>query len=110
MTAYQRLKAEVIAFYSHGTNVCACCGESQLSMLTANHIDEDGAKHRREIGRTSGHQFYLWLRQQRYPYGQVDVLCLNCNMAKTNNGGRCPHLSPAPELPGQLALFDWPSR
>jgi predicted RNA-binding Zn-ribbon protein involved in translation (DUF1610 family) len=69
---------------------CACCGESQVVFLTIDHINNDGAKHRREIGKPSGSNFYSWLNRQYYPEG-FQVLCWNCNAGKQLNEGICPH-------------------
>lgn len=79
------LRAEVIERYG---GRCACCGESAFYFLTIDHINNDGAAHRRQIGRAS---LYKWLRDNDYPKG-FQVLCYNCNCAKGRYGlGVCPH-------------------
>src|ERR1041385_1812716 len=43
----QRLKQQVLAHY--GTR-CVCCGERNPRLLTLDHIQDDGAAHRRTVG------------------------------------------------------------
>ncbi len=45
--------------------------------LTIDHINNDGAAHRKEIGE-GGTNFYRWLRKNNYPLG-FRTLCWNCN-------------------------------
>lgn len=82
---YPLLKAA--AFGAYGGARCSCCGESQPLMLTIDHVNNDGAEHRRRIRR---HGLYAWLKQQGYPPG-YQVLCFNCNVGKHLNDGVCPH-------------------
>lgn len=56
--------------------------------LTLDHVLNDGAKHRREIG-ANGLGVYYWLRDNAFPSG-FQVLCWNCNLAKRILGV-CPH-------------------
>jgi hypothetical protein len=79
----KNLKREVFNYYG---KVCACCGESHIVFLTLDHINEDGAEHRRKIG--AGEAIYRWVKKNKYPSG-FQVLCFNCNFAKSNGG--CPH-------------------
>lgn len=67
---------------------CACCGETQLEFLAIDHINNDGARERKEVG--SGNRFYYWLRKNGYPQRGYQVLCHNCNLAKQFYKG-CPH-------------------
>lgn len=85
---YQRkLKSEIISHYSPSPPHCNCCGETNIEFLTIDHIDGNGAAHRREL---NGKKFYNWLRNNNYPDG-YQVLCVNCNFAKGANG-ECPHI------------------
>jgi len=86
------LKREVYAHYGNGK--CQCCGETEYTFLTMDHINNDGAQHRRELKYHSatGHGFYVWLRKNNFPEG-FQVLCQNCNVGKWRNGGVCPHKS-----------------
>lgn len=82
------------AALEHYGGRCACCGETNPSFLAIDHINNDGAAHRRIVGS----EVARWLRKAGYPAG-FQVLCHNCNMAKQFYGS-CPHQaapSPAPE-------------
>jgi hypothetical protein len=82
------------AFEAYGGKVCKCCGETERAFLTLDHINEDGAAHRRSIMMTrknfSARRYYKSLKEQGYP-PILQVLCMNCNFAKHHNGGVCPH-------------------
>lgn len=71
----------------YGGPVCACCGETIYSFLTLDHVHNDGAEHRRQIGK----HLYRWIIENDYPEG-FQVLCMNCNFGKHQNGGVCPHV------------------
>lgn len=81
-----KLKQIVISHYGGS---CRCCGEAGIEFLTIDHVDGNGAEHRKEIG-VRGRAIYRWLRQNGYP-GGFQVLCFNCNIARHWNGGVCPH-------------------
>jgi len=84
---YAHLRQEVIAAYG---SICVCCGESRTDVLTIDHVKNDGAHHRHEIGR-GGTIFYTWLRKQGFPQdGRFQLLCFNCNRARYFYGV-CPH-------------------
>jgi hypothetical protein len=86
-----RWKREAIAAYGGS---CACCGETAIEFLAIDHVNEDGHEHRND-GLRRGH-IYLWLRRNKHPQGgRFQVLCNNCNIAKSMYGG-CPHRGPAP--------------
>ncbi len=103
----QRLKFEVLSHYARGPPKCACCGESLIEFLTLNHVNGDGATHRRSLtipgamknrrgkigsGQTGGHRFYSWLKQMGYPSDiELNVLCWNCNAA-IGFFKICPHV------------------
>jgi hypothetical protein len=82
----RRLKQEVLSHY--GTH-CACCGESTFEFLQIDHVNNDGAAHRKAIGRGAGTGTYNWLKKNGWPKG-FQALCANCNFAKSRYG-RCPH-------------------
>jgi hypothetical protein len=84
---YRRnLKIEVISHYCDEEIKCVCCGETILEFLTIDHINNNGAEHRRRVGPN----IYNWLKKNNYPNG-YQVLCMNCNWGKRVNGGICPH-------------------
>jgi hypothetical protein len=69
---------------------CACCGETELRFLSIDHINNDGADHRRELKSKGGFSFYLWLQRQGFPKDNFQCLCMNCNFGKLRTG-ICPH-------------------
>jgi hypothetical protein len=88
-----RLKNQ--AFAAYGGYKCVCCGETQPSMLTLDHINNDGAAHRRTLngGRartTASVDMYRRLKDEGFP-PIMQVLCYNCNISKHRNRGTCAH-------------------
>jgi hypothetical protein len=88
----QRLKDE--CYNAYGGYVCACCGETEPAFLTIDHINNDGAAHRRDVNngirRGGGKKIYSWLIANNFPSG-FQILCMNCNWGKARNNGVCPH-------------------
>jgi hypothetical protein len=86
----QFLKSKV--FEAYGGKKCSCCGETIQEFLMLDHIENDGAKHRKELGKTksSGKGLYLWIIKNNFP-PMFQVLCANCNWGKKMNNGICPH-------------------
>lgn len=82
---WQTMRLMVMDHY--GGPVCACCGETTYSFLTLDHIYNDGAAHRKSMGNK---HLYRWIIANGYPDG-FQVLCMNCNFGKFQNGGVCPH-------------------
>src|SRR3990167_2907538 len=84
-------REQVIKHYGGNPPKCNCCGEKEIKFLTIDHINNDGAKHRKEInannisGGLSG-----WIIRNNYPE-DFQVLCMNCNWGKYINLGKCPH-------------------
>ena len=74
-TKRQELKKEVIAHYG---GKCSCCGHIKLGSLCLDHINNDGAAHRRTV---PADKLYKWLKANSYPTG-FQVLCANCNHRK----------------------------
>ncbi len=69
---------------------CACpgCNETEPKFLTIDHVNNDGAKHRKKV---PGEQLPKWLVDHNFPEG-YQILCWNCNSGRAANGGVCPHL------------------
>jgi hypothetical protein len=74
-----------VTVLDHYGGACACCGEATPEFLTVDHVNNDGAQHRRE-GATN---IYRWLVRNDFPPG-FQLLCWNCNAAKQFSSG-CPH-------------------
>lgn len=92
----RRAKVRKSVYEAYGGFRCSCCGETEPLFLTIDHIDNDGAEHRRnlktKIGK-GGTAFFDWLKRNKFPPG-FQVLCRNCNWGKHANGGICPHRDP----------------
>lgn len=73
-------------FNAYGGAACACCGDDHYEFLTIDHVQGNGAEHRRSIGNVD---IYRWLERNSYPAG-FRVLCMNCNYALGKHG-YCPH-------------------
>lgn len=80
------LRAEFIAAYG---GRCACCSESEPKFLDLDHVNGNGAKHRRELG--NNQQVILFLKRSGWPKQGYQLLCCNCNQGRARNGGICPH-------------------
>jgi hypothetical protein len=74
----RKIKHEVLEHYG---SVCLC-GEADEVVLTLDHVNDDGASHRREVG-ARGFNFYMWLRKNGFPNNPpLQVLCANCQNRK----------------------------
>ena len=83
----QSRKALILQHYG---KTCACCGEDRLEFLTLDHVNNDGKKHREELGGSSG-AIYNWIIKNNFPQEpKLQVLCWNCQEAKAHYG-YCPH-------------------
>jgi len=88
-----KTKYEVLSHYSKKLSnsdipCCNCCGEHNfLIFLTIDHItNRKNVTHKKRLG---GQAMYQYLRKNGYPTG-FQVLCVNCNSAKSDSG-ICPH-------------------
>jgi hypothetical protein len=68
---------------------CECCGETTFEFLTIDHINNDGAEHRRRIG-GKGTKIYKYLIEHDFPKDGYRLLCFNCNISR-GFYGYCPH-------------------
>lgn len=85
-----KLRMDVLIAYSKGKLECNCCGEREIKFLTIDHINNNGAIHRRTISKhRNGGAWLTKLRTANYPPG-FQVLCYNCNCSK-GRYGKCPH-------------------
>jgi hypothetical protein len=101
----QTLRVRVLIKYSGNPPHCVCCGEASLPFLTIDHTNGDGAEHRKASGLgRGGSSLYQWLHTNGYPTG-FQVLCYNCNCAKSARTA-CPHAHYTPHLsPTDLAAI-----
>ncbi len=79
-----RLKKEILLMYG---NSCACCGEDNILLLTVDHINNDGKKHRTLVHNdlTRYKEILMEYRPDLY-----QILCMNCNWGRYQHG-ICPH-------------------
>ena len=63
---------------------CVWCGIDNPIFLTIDHINNDGAKHRKEM--RSNRKIYRWLIKNNFPKDNFQLLCMNCNWAKGKYG------------------------
>jgi hypothetical protein len=77
---------------NHYGGKCTCCGESRYIFLQIDHIDNDGALHRKlikNVGLTRW-VFAQWRKTGIWTDG-LQVLCANCNYAKSQSPvKKCP--------------------
>lgn len=87
-----KLKREAMEHY--GGAFCHCCGETELLMLALDHIESDGAAHRKSLmgnTRTMPTVSYIWAKRNNWP-PIYQVSCHNCNFARHWSADkRCPH-------------------
>ena len=77
-----RLKTEMFGYYCDGKIKCKHCGEDEIGLLTIDHVNGGGNKHRKENGiNGAGYNFYCLLKRNNYPNG-FQVLCWNCQFKK----------------------------
>jgi len=85
-------KQRVIAGYG---GKCQCeggCDESRFEFLTIDHVNNDGAEHRRNLGSGAiGPMLYKYIIDNNFPE-EYRLLCWNCNCAK-GHYGECPHVN-----------------
>jgi hypothetical protein len=86
----RRYVARDKAYQAYGGYVCACCGETERTFLSIDHVNNDGAAHKRKFKLQTGEQMYRWLARNNFPPG-FQILCMNCQWGKRNNNGICPH-------------------
>lgn len=92
-----RYKHEALAHYCGGIVRCQCagCNVTIEKFLTLDHINNDGAEHRKQLSGNGKNKawvpMYTWARKNGYP-SIFRVLCYNCNCGRHLNKGVCPHM------------------
>jgi len=81
----QKTKREVLTYYGPQHRLrCSWkrCMVTDLDMLSLDHINNDGAKHRKANGWASGgYKTWLWVKRHNYPEG-FQTLCMNHQQKK----------------------------
>lgn len=85
----RHIRLRTAVFEAHGAE-CTCCGESRQTMLCLDHVNNDGAEHRRSLQCNGGTKLYADVVSRDFPFG-FQILCMNCNSSKARNGGVCEH-------------------
>lgn len=70
-------KQRVEAIQAYGGK-CVECGVDDLDMLCLDHINNDGAEHRKQYRST----MERWAKTHNYPPDVLQILCHNHNMKK----------------------------
>ena len=84
----KKLKEIVINHYCKNKPKCFCCNETEIDLLTIDHINNDGAKHRKSLSGVY-YKVYRDIIKNNFPKS-FQILCHNCNWAKSSLGV-CPH-------------------
>jgi|SRR6185295_644225 len=71
-------KLAAVNVLTNGEGTCRNCGQGDIDVLCIDHINNDGAAHRKQVGWGS---MAWWLIKNDYPPG-FQVLCYNCNNKK----------------------------
>ena len=80
---YHKRRLKVLGHYSGSDIQCAACGELEAEFLQLDHVDDDGAEHRRSLGLKSGDELLRWCIRNGFPVTpRLQVLCANCNLLK----------------------------
>ncbi len=79
-----------IVYTKYGGYHCACCGEETKQFLTLDHVENNGAVHRKQLKSRAPKMLYRWIIKNNFPTS-FQVLCYNCNCGKARNNGVCPH-------------------
>ena len=91
LRVYRRNRELVLKAYG---GQCACCGEKEKAFLGLDHKNGGGNKHRRALSKGkypgSSSALYAWAIRNKFPKW-MQLLCHNCNFAKSHNPGGCPH-------------------
>lgn len=80
-------KCKKIVFDYYGWH-CNCCNERLVSMLTIDHVNNNGYEDRR--AKRSGVSMYQKIVKEGFP-NSYQILCMNCNWSKRIMKGICEH-------------------
>ena len=92
-----RLRARILDSLG---GVCACCGEQARRVLTVDHVQGGGTRHRREL--SDPRDYYRSILAEGCTPDRYRLLCLNCHES-VNERGECHHQQEARRLAGLAA-------
>ncbi len=80
------IKYEIFSHYSNGEPKCNKCNYGDIRALCLDHVNNDGAQHRRKLSKNSGRhgsafKVYVDVKRRGFPK-DFQVLCFNCNRIK----------------------------
>lgn len=75
---YQEHRLAIIKHYTDGKMCCMRCGCDDLRVLDIDHVNNNGAEHRKSVGYTN---IVWWIMKNNFPPG-FQILCKNCNWIK----------------------------
>ena len=71
------------AVFQHYGGRCNACGESRLGCLELDHINNDGARHRKQSKRRSNDTIYLDLLNSNFKTDfSLQILCASCHQLR----------------------------
>jgi len=73
----EKLKQQIFNAYGH---MCNHCGEIRNKLLTIDHVNNDGGKHRKLVGRRSEDIYKDVIKE--YRPDKYQILCISCNWHK----------------------------
>lgn len=86
-TLQKEIRLEVLSHYG---GKCVFCGDTNINHLSVDHINNDGAKHRKSMGHGGGgSRIYRWLKKNGFPSG-FQILCHTHNSEKGYYGTMTP--------------------
>lgn len=99
----QEIRQTIFNHYGQKCNCTCGCNTTNPRHLTLDHVENNGAEHRKEVGKSEF--FYRWVIRNNFPE-DLQILCFNCNCAKSNYGGCLEEdikvKTPKPEYEQQL--------
>jgi hypothetical protein len=84
------LKFSKFAAFRKLGGICVCCHEHDLNLLTVDHVNKDGAAHRKELGGNHSRRIYQEILASEGPISRYQLLCWSCNSGRqVADGGIC---------------------
>lgn len=102
----QQIKYECYRHYSNGEPKCKNCGNTDIRVLTMDHVDGSGYEHRKII---KSRQITRVLKAKGFPEG-YQVLCMNCQFIKKYENNELPWSKTRENIPDACKSFDTPRK